>query len=179
MITPEILLGAALLFTLRVLNNAIGTVRLITLSRQRRTITFILSFFESLIFAVTIAVVVTDLTNLINLTAYCTGFAVGSWVGMVLEARLITSYMIVNIFAAQKGHEIAVAVRERGFGITETVGKGRDGDVIMLRSVVQKRDLNRLLEVIHSQNENAFIAVEEARSVERGWLGLRTRSADV
>lgn len=171
--TPELLLGAAVLFALRIANNAISTVRLIMLARQRRTLTFVLSFFETVIFAITIGSVVTDLTNWLNILSYSLGFSVGGYVGMWIEARLITSYLIVNIFTPHKGHEIAVALREQGFGVTETVGEGRDGRVTMLRSVVQKRDMERMLGVVRGLHEDAFIAVEEARAIERGWVGMR------
>jgi uncharacterized protein YebE (UPF0316 family) len=152
------------------LNNAISTVRLIMLARNKQVLTFILSVFETLIFAYTIANVVTDLANILNLLAYSVGFAVGGWVGMWLETRLITSYMIVNVFTPLLGHEIADALRQAGFGVTETLSEGRDGEVMMLRSVVQKRDMNKVIEIVRQVKEDAFIAVEEARAVERGWV---------
>jgi uncharacterized protein YebE (UPF0316 family) len=171
-LTVEILTGALLIFGLRVLNNAIGTVRLIMLSRQRPLLTFGLGFIESLIFALTFAGVIADLTNIPNLLAYCGGFAVGTYVGMAIEARFITSYMIVNVFAKQNGHDIAVLLRNAGFGVTETVGEGRDGKVIMLRSVTERRHLSRLREIVEKIHPEAFIAIEEARSVERGWVRI-------
>lgn len=178
-ITPETLGMAALLFAMRVLNNSISTIRLITLARQQRLITAVLGFFEALIFAVTIAWVVTDLTNVLNLFMYCFGFAVGGFVGMWLESRLITSYSIVNIFARHRGHELAAALRSHGFGVTETVGEGLTGEVTMLRSVVTRRDLPRVMDIIRSAHPDAFIAVEEARTVSRGHVnGIRRLRAE-
>jgi uncharacterized protein YebE (UPF0316 family) len=171
-ITIDILTGAAVIFGLRVLNNAIGTVRLIMLSRQRPLLTFGLGFIESLIFALTFAGVIADLSNIPNLLAYCGGFAVGTYVGMAIEARFITSYLIVNIFAKQNGHDMAVLLRKAGFGVTETIGEGRDGKVILLRSVTDRRHLGRLRDIVQQVHPEAFIAVEEARSVERGWVRL-------
>jgi uncharacterized protein YebE (UPF0316 family) len=178
-ITPEALVAAGILFGLRVLNNAISTVRLIMLARNKQALTFVLSVFETLIFAYTIASVVTDLQNVLNLAAYSVGFAVGGWAGMWIEARLITSYMIVNVFTPVLGHEIADALREQGFGVTETVSEGRDGEVMMLRSVVQKRDTNKVIDTIRRVKDDAFIAVEEARAVERGWVRMRAARPSV
>ncbi|MDZ4763889.1 MAG: DUF5698 domain-containing protein [Chloroflexota bacterium] len=173
MITTDVLIAAALLFFLRVMNNAVSTVRLIMLARQRRALTFVLSVIETLIFAVTIGSVVTDMGNLLNLAAYSVGFAVGGYVGMWIEARLITGHLIVNIFTPKKGHEIAVTLRDQGFGVTETIGEGKDGKVSMLRSVVNKRDMSHLIDIVQGMHEEAFIAVEEARAVERGWVRMR------
>jgi uncharacterized protein YebE (UPF0316 family) len=172
-ITSEALAVAGVLFGLRLLNNAISTVRLLMLAQQRRTITFILGFFEALVFAVSIAGVVTDLTNILNLLAYSGGFAVGGYIGMMIEARFVTGYLRVNLYASEFGHELAEALRGAGYGVTETAGVGRDGEVIALNSVVNKRQLPHLIDVAQTVNPKVFIAVEEVRAVYRGYLGER------
>jgi uncharacterized protein YebE (UPF0316 family) len=177
MLTIEGLLFAGLIFVLRVLNYAISTVRMVAISRQQRWLSASLAFLEAMIFAVVIANIVNDLDNLVNLMAYCLGAAAGGWVGMALESRFITSYMTVNIITSNKGHDIAMALRDKGYGVTETVGEGRDGPVTMLRSIVVSRDVPNVLKVSRAIDNSAFIAVEEARAIQRGWLrsGLHRR----
>lgn len=170
MFTAEIVAFAALIFVLRVVNTAVGTVRLVVVTRQQRWLASALAFLEALIFAVVMANVVNDLTNILNLLAYCGGFAAGSWVGMAIETRFITSYMTVNVVTATRGHEIALALREHGYGVTETLGEGRDGTVAMLRSVVINRDVPKVLDIIRGVQSDVFVAVEEARAVHRGWI---------
>jgi uncharacterized protein YebE (UPF0316 family) len=170
-LTIEGLLLALGIFVMRVLNYAIGTVRLVAITRNFRLLAAGLAALEALVFAVVIANIVTDLGNIVNLFAYCLGASVGSWAGMMIEARLITSYMIANVITSVKGHEMAVALREAGFGVTEATGEGRDGLVTTLRSVINKRDVPRLSKMVQSLNPEAFIAVEEARGVQRGWVG--------
>lgn len=176
MIATDALLAAGMIFILRVLNSGLGTVRLILLARQRRLLTVVFGFFEALTFAVTMAGVITDMSNILNMLAYCSGFSAGVYVGMVIEARFITSYMSVNIVSATRGHEIAVALREHGFGATETIGEGLNGKVIMLHSVVNRRDVPKVVQIITEQHPEAFVSIEEARSVQRGHLrrGIRT-----
>ncbi|MDX2160921.1 MAG: DUF5698 domain-containing protein [bacterium] len=172
--TTEALITAGIIFVLRVVNNAVGTVRLVTLARGQRWITAVLGFFEALVFAVTISGVVTDLSNILNLVAYCGGFSVGAWVGMIVEARFVKSFVIINIFTNEKGHEIALALREKGYGVTEMGGQGRAGEVSMLRSVAGSRDVSGIMAVIRSVHPEAFVAVEQARSVQGGWLRAPT-----
>lgn len=167
-ITADALLTAALIFILRVANNGIGTIRLIVMARQQRGLAVALAFVEALTFAITVAVVATDLSNLLNLFVYCAGFATGNWLGMVIEARFITSFMSVNVIASEKGHEIATKLREKGYGVTEIIGEGLQGKVTMLRSIVNRRDVPILMQVIESMNPKAFVAIEEARTVARG-----------
>ncbi len=161
-----------MIFVLRVINYAIGTLRLVVITRGQRLFAAILAALEALIFAVVIAGVVSDLENIPNLIAYCLGAAVGSWVGMELEARIVRSYMIINVFAAKDGREIAQMLRDADFGVTINISEGRDGEVLTLRSVVDKREVKRFIKIVQTQNPDAFIATEEARGVRRGWMGI-------
>lgn len=169
-ITLDGILLALGIFALRVLNNAMGTVRIVIITRQQRFLAAVLAFIEALIFAVVIANVVKDLSNILNLMAYCGGFAVGSYVGMAIEARFITSYVTATVISGTKGHEIALALREAGFGVTETFGEGRDGTVTLLRCVLIRREVGDMMNAVREVEPEAFISVEEARAIQHGWV---------
>ncbi|RMG86007.1 MAG: DUF2179 domain-containing protein [Chloroflexi bacterium] len=170
MITTEALLAAALIFILRVVNNAIATMRIILTNRGRKLLAAVLAFLESVIFAVVIAQVVSDLNNWLNLTAYAGGFAAGGWFGMWLEERFITSYRTVSVITHMRGHEIAEALRSAGYGVTETVGQGKDGEVLIVRTVVTAREVPKVAKIIRSINNNAFIELAELRAIRHGWI---------
>lgn len=161
---------AVVIFLLRVLNYSVGTIRLVAITRGLRFLASILAMLEALIFAVVIANVVSDLENIVNLTSYCLGAGVGSYVGMMLEARFVTGYSVINIISGTHGHELAVALREAGYGVTETTGQGREGSVSTLRSVINKRDIPRVTKMAQEINPDSFITIEDARTVQRGWL---------
>jgi uncharacterized protein YebE (UPF0316 family) len=169
-LSRDAVIFALVLVVLRILNTAIGTVRVILVTRQQKFLASVLAFLEALLFALSIGSVANDLNNILNLMAYCGGFAIGSYIGMMIERLFITSFMTVNIITARHGHEIALALRAKGFGVTETVGEGHEGKVIMLRSVVLNRDVPKVVQIVHSVYQDAFVAVEEARAVHRGWL---------
>ncbi len=168
--TADPLLWAVLIFVLRVVNSAVGTMRMVVVARDRRLLASAMAFIEALVFAVVIANVVSDLSNLPNLVAYCGGFAVGNYVGMAIEARLVTSFVTVNIISTYDGHGIAVALRDSGHGVTEIKGTGGKGDVTMLSTVVQRRDVPDVLRTVYGLNPKAFVTMEEARSVQHGWI---------
>lgn len=169
-ITTEALITALVIFILRIFNNGIGTIRLIVMARQQRTLTVVLAFFEALTFAVTIAGVATDLSNLLNLAAYCVGFAVGNWVGMAIEARFIVSYVRINIFAKTKGQEIADKLRQHGYGVTVASGTGHEGPTEMLHAIATRRDVPQIVDIVNDINPSAFTFVEEARAVNKGYI---------
>lgn len=174
--TLDMLAFAGLLFALRVLNYAISTIRLVFIARSRRLLAALLAFLEALIFAVVMASVVTDLNNIMNLLAYCLGAAVGSFSGMLLEQRLFTSYRSVHVIMQKQGPEVAAALREANYAVTETLGRGRDGEVMILRSSAATRDIPAMIRIIHGVNPDAFIEVEDTRAIHRGWIpGLPAR----
>ncbi len=184
-ITPEILLTAGSIFLLRVLNYAISTIRTVMIARGRRWMASLLAFIEAFLFAVVIASIVSDIsTNVLNLFAYCVGAAAGGWVGMAIESRYITSYLTVNIIPHKKdaGHAIAVVLRDAGFGVTETMGEGKEGPTSLLRAVVSKREVRPLLRISRDVDPDAFVSIEEAQAIHRGWLKERdtprARNAD-
>lgn len=164
------ILLALLIFVLRVFNNAIGTMRVVFITRDMRFWAAVLAFIEALTFAVVISSVVQDLSNFMNLMAYCLGFSVGGYVGMALESRFITSYAIVTVTAPTRGHDIAVTLREKGYGVTESIGEGRDGTVTLIQSVIARRDIQALLDCVHTIHNNVFVSISEVRALERGWL---------
>lgn len=159
---------ALAVFILRIVNNALTTIRFVAIARGQNTLSAVLAVFESLIFAFTIANVVSDLTDPFMLGAYCLGFGIGSYLGLWLEQRFVRAFFTVNIITRDQGHEIALALREAGFGVTETTGEGRDGAVTMLRATVDRRDSRRVVDITRAINPEAFIAMEEARSIRQG-----------
>ena len=161
---------AILIFILRLTNVSIGTVRIMVLNRDRRLLALGLGFMESLIYALVIGSVVADLSNVLNLMAYAGGFAAGGYMGQVLEARFISGFVTVTIITHVRGHELAAVLREKGFGVTETVGEGVGGQVIMLRSVTVRQDAGELLKAVRQFDSKAFVTVEEARTVHHGWI---------
>jgi uncharacterized protein YebE (UPF0316 family) len=158
------------IFFLRVINNAIGTVRLIVLTRDKRIIAMVLGFIESLIFAITFGVVLKNLSDIPNLFAYSAGFAVGGYIGQIIEARFISGFVTVNIISSEKGHDIALVLREKGYGVTETLGNGAGGFVAILRSVVSRQQVHKILHCVNEVDTEVFVTVEDARAVHRGWF---------
>jgi len=170
-ITADAILLALMLFGMRMVNYAISTIRLVFIARDLRLLSAVTAFLEALIFAIVMSLVVTDLSNVLNLGAYCFGAAAGSYLGQWLEARFVVSYSTVTIIARnEEGKEIVKALREANYGVTTTKGEGRDGEVDIIRSSSVNRDIPGLIRIVRSISETAFVDVEAARTLSRGWI---------
>lgn len=166
----DVLLLAAGIFTLRVIGNMITTVRLVTIMRNQKPAALLLGVLESLVFALALGSVVSNLDNLWNLGAYCFGYAIGGYLGMILEQRLVRRFVSVLIISAAHGPDIAAAIREAGYGATETLGRGARGDVESVTVVVGHRDVSKVIHITHEIDEHAFVTMDELRSISRGYF---------
>lgn len=170
LMSAEVLLAAGGIFMLRLVGNMITTVRLVLIVRGQRLVSTLLSAFEALIFAVALGSVVSNLDNLWNLAAYCLGFAVGGYLGLTLEQHLIQRFVSVQAFSPRYAHEIALAIREAGYGATESWGQGGGGQVGTVTAVVGHQQVSEIIRTVHTVDDQAFITLEELRGISRGYF---------
>lgn len=166
----DIILGALLIFGLRVLGVSISTIRVLLMTRGRKLTTAFLGFFEVLVYALAIGQVVQDLTNLPYLFSYCLGFSIGTLVGMWMEERMALGFATIHAISPGKGSQVAHALRKAGYGVTEGRARGKDGMVSTAQTVVRRRDIEEASAIIREAAPDAFITVEETRRVEHGYL---------
>lgn len=166
----ETVLVAFGIFLIRVFGNTISTLRLVMLARDRDGIVLVLSFLESLTFAIAIGAVVTNLDSVVNLIAYSGGYAIGSSLGVWLERRLTLGFVQLTTISPGNGRLIADTVREAGFGATEINGYGAEGEVLIIETVVERQNLKRCMDAIQQIDPDAFITTRTLQSTRRGFI---------
>jgi uncharacterized protein YebE (UPF0316 family) len=169
----DILLGALLIFCMRLIDVSMGTVRILMAVRGRRLLAGFIGFFEVTIFLVAISQVVSNIGNWWNVLGYAGGFAVGTVVGMTIERKLAIGLAEVNIISMGKGPDVAEALRLEGFGATEFLGAGQDSIVDMIRTVVRRREVSSVTDVASAIDESAFITVQDMEHAYRGRWRMR------
>ncbi len=166
----NILIGSVIIFGLRVLGVALSTIRVLLMMRGMKWTAAALGFFEVLVYALAIGQVVQDLNNIPYLLGYCLGFSVGTILGMWLEERLAIGFATVRVISLDHSQKIADAIRAAGYGATEGYAHGKDGLVKTVKTVVRRRDVEAVCDLVHQVAPEAFTTVEETRRVERGHL---------
>lgn len=165
-----------IVFLARVADVSLGTLRIIFTSRGRRNIAPVLGFVEVFIWIVVVSQVVKNVHSLPAYLGYAAGFAIGTYVGMKIEERLALGTLVIRIILAQGGEELAQRLRSAGYGVTVVNGMGAEGGVKLLYSVIQRKNLEAITNVIKSINPNAFYSVEELRTVESGIFPLSAKT---
>ena len=168
--TWTVLVTAFLIFCLRLVDVSLGTVRLLMIGRGQRKIAPLLGFLEVTIWVVAISQVITNLDNIINVLAYSGGFAAGTLVGMWIEDKLPLGYVGISIVSTTKGQEIARKLRKADYGVTELIGSGRSGIVNLLTTIVPRKDVKDVFQLVNQIDPKSFIAVDDMKVVKRGYM---------
>jgi uncharacterized protein YebE (UPF0316 family) len=167
--TPQAVLGAGLIFILRVSDMTLDTLRVLMVMRGRKPIAWLLGFFQSAIFILAISSVLSNLSNLLNVIGYAAGFATGNVVGMLIEERLAIGHINLSIISPNLGSAIANRLRDEGYAITEIPARGKDGMVTLLNSSVLRKNVHHVRRVVNEIDPEAFITAEDVRPVRRGF----------
>jgi uncharacterized protein YebE (UPF0316 family) len=174
MMTLDMLFGSAfgplVIFALRIVDVSLATVRMLLSVRGYKRLVPLIGFFEVLVWITAVGQAVKFLDSPLHLLGYAAGFAAGAAVGLWIEEKLALGLSALRVMSAHGGVEIAQALRDRGFGVTEFPAYGRDGRMEVIYAVLRRRHLPLALAQVSAWDPDAFVTVEEPRTIHRGWM---------
>ncbi len=165
--------GALLIFGLRIVDVSLDTMRVLFAVRGKRLVAGILGFFQALIWIFAVATAIKYLDSWIHILGYAGGYATGTFVGITIESAVAFGLNQVRIVSMHGGVEIAEALRERGYGVTEYAGFGREGTVEIVNSVVQRAHMDEVMAIVDRFDPTAFVTVEEPKVLRGGSVVTR------
>ena len=159
-----------LIFVAQIVYVSLVTVRWIILVRGARTLASALSFFEILVYAYALTLVVGNLTEPARIVVYAAGYAVGCYLGTWLEGKLAYGTAAVQCVAPVHSC-LANKLRASGFISVEWSGAGRDENLRCLLFVVRRRQLPILMKLVDELEPSAMLLELEPRSLKNVNLG--------
>jgi uncharacterized protein YebE (UPF0316 family) len=167
-----------LIFLARISDQSIGTLRIIFVSKGYKIIGPILGFFEVIIWLLAIGQIMQHLNNVWCYLAYGAGFATGNYIGMLLEERISLGTVLVRVIPRKDTTELVKALSSEGFGVTYFDAEGAKGPVKIVLTIVKRKQLPLITEIINIHNPNAFYTIEEIKRVSEGYI-LNEKSSNV
>lgn len=164
-----------LIFLARIADQTIGTLRLIFVAKGFKILAPIFGFFESIIWLLAVSQIMKHLDNAVCFLTYGGGFAMGNYIGILLEEKLSIGKVIVRIIPKFDTLELIRFMNENGFGHTRILAEGSTGPVNVIFSIIDRKDLKHLIDIINHYNPNAFYSVEDVKAVKEGVFRGRTR----
>ena len=157
-----------LIIVARIADQTIGTLRLIFLSKGFRILAPVLGFFEVIIWLLAVSQILQHLDNWFTYIAYGLGFALGNYVGIVLEQRISLGNVIIRIIPKLDTTELINYLKEHNFGVTSVSAEGSRGPVKVIFSIIKRRDIDHFVAIIKKFNPNAFYTIEDVKAVHEG-----------
>jgi len=164
-----------LIFTARIFDVSLQTMRIIFISKGRRLLAPLLGFFEVIIWLVAISQIMQNLTNPFYYLAYGAGFAMGTYVGMRIEEKLAVGNVLLRVITPNNADALVERLREEKHGVTCIDGEGKSGKVKIIFLVLDRVNLPRVIETVRQCRPEAFYSVEDIRAVGRGYFRVKTR----
>lgn len=165
-----LVLPPILIFGARVLDVSLGTVRIALISRGMRRTAPLVGFLETLVWLLALGAVVRHLDRPLNVLAYAGGFAAGTWAGLLLEERLALGLYAVQIITKRDATDLSEDLGARDFGVTSVSGRGLQGRVRLIHSVIERKEYPRLVELVRRFHPQAFVTVSDVRMASAGHL---------
>ncbi len=161
------------IFLARLVDVSIGTVRTILMVRGRRNITFILSFFEVLIWFVVVREALVNISDSIMVPiSYAGGYACGTYIGSFFTNKFINGYNSVQIITKRDNERLIDNLRKAGYGVSiVNLKKEKNEDKKdMLFVEIKNKNLNELMKLVKKIDNKAFIVVNETKIVQNGLI---------
>ncbi len=162
-INGSLLLILGAIFFARIIDVSIGTLRIIFLTRGMKYLAALLGFFESLIWILAISQIMTNVNNWMAYIAFASGFASGNVVGIWLEEKIALGTLIVRIITRREADDLVKALRAADFGVTNIDAVGEHGPVMAIFTIVRRKALPEVIDLIRQYNPNAFYTIEDVR----------------
>lgn len=157
-----------LICSARILDQSIGTLRLIFLSKGMKKITPFLAFFESLIWLIAVSQILKHMDNFMTFIAYGLGFALGNYIGILLEEKISIGNAIVRIFPHTDTTDFIEYMKLNNFGYTLMNAEGSKGPLKIIFSIVKRKHLSEFLNKTNEILPDSFYTVEDVKSVKQG-----------
>jgi uncharacterized protein YebE (UPF0316 family) len=153
----------------------LATIRTIFIARGWKTPAATLGFFEVSIWLYAIAQVMQHLSSPGCFLSFAGGFALGNYLGVLIEQKLALGNVVVHIVSRNHESELAETLRWAGFGVTGLDANGANGSVQAMFTVVPRGELNQVISIIIRHDPKAFYSVGDLRSAAEGVYPNRRR----
>jgi uncharacterized protein YebE (UPF0316 family) len=157
-----------LIFTARLIDVPLGTMRHISLARGFRKIVPVLGFFEVLIWVVAMSQIMKNLNNVMCYIAWAGGFSAGTYLGMYLENKIAMGMQVLRIIINQDSTQLIKALQQENVGTTTMDGQGAKGPVKIIFTIIKRKNLEHVVRMIDRYNPNAFYTIEDVRIASQG-----------
>lgn len=158
-----------IIFFSRTCDVTLATLRNILIARNVKKIVPLIGFFEVLIWLVAVTTIIKNLNNVLCYIAFAGGYSMGIFVGIKIDARLALGMQVMRIITNNDNTaSIMRALNEANLGVTQIDAQGSKGPVKVLLTILKRKNVAQVTELLQHHCPNAFYSIEDIRTVKQG-----------
>ena len=104
--------------------------------------------------------VMKNLNNLGCSLSFAVGFALGNYLGVLIDQKLALGFQVVRVITGGDPAELVQALKAAGYGVTSIDGRGGTGPVRIVFSVIPRREFENVLTLLRRFDPNVFYSVD-------------------
>lgn len=178
-LTSALFFELVLILLSKAIEVAIGTLRVILISKGYKRSGSILSFFEVFLWVFIASRVLMGITEApIKGIVYSVGFAIGVYIGTLLENYLAFGKVLIHVICLKSsGPGILSMIRSAGYGVTSMDAQGKDSEKKMLMIFANRKGKDEIVKLIETHYPEAMIVINEVAVLKGGYISPRRRIA--
>ncbi|MFV0249998.1 MAG: DUF5698 domain-containing protein [Bacilli bacterium] len=151
------------IFFSKVIENSLGTFRLIIVSNGKKMFAAILQFLITLIWLLSTSIVMIDINkDPFKIVIFCIGTFIGSYLGSFVEEKIAIGSNMLICVVDDVNDIVSTSLRKSGYVVTVLKGEGfkNSKNVLLIMSTRKKR--HEISNFIKNLDKNAIIISESA-----------------
>lgn len=156
------------IFLAKVIENALGTLRLIVVANSKKMLGAILNGIIALLWVATTGLVVKDIQKEpFKILFFALGSTVGSYIGSFIEQKMaLGNNMLTTITKRESANKITEEIRKMGYGVTSFDGEGKEDTKKILLIMVSRKKRKEIVLKIKEIDREAIIIAENAFTIQ-------------
>jgi len=146
------------------------TLRTICMVKNLKILTAFFGFLEAIVYIFGLTIVLSGEQKFIEMVVYAIGFALGLFVGILVEQKLAIGFSSVHVNIDHHNETLVDVLRNEGFGVTVYFGEGKYGKRTNFDILTKRKREAKLLQIIHNSEPTAFIMAFEPKMFRGGYL---------
>jgi uncharacterized protein YebE (UPF0316 family) len=159
-----------LIFLARIVDQTIGTLRLIFSAKGLKNLAPFFAFFESIIWLIAISQIMKNLDNVFCYVAFAAGYATGNYFGILLEEKISVGTAVIRVIPKKDTSALIEYLRSQNYGVTVVNVDGMNGPTKMLFTTILRKDAKKVINIIKEFNPTAFYTIDEVKTVSGGYF---------
>jgi len=164
----KILILCIEIFLARIVDVSLGTMKTVFVVKEKKIISSIIAFIETLIWFIVVKEALnTEIDSIFIPLSYALGFAVGTYIGIVISGKLIKGNLTVNVISSKIKKKDIECLKENGFGVTSISLKKNKTYLII---EIDKKNLDKLNKCLREMDDEAFVIINESKQIQNGYF---------